>query len=403
MRMDDLIFGRPSRRTQPIIIIVFFLLLSVFSGLAQDQPVFEGLGGIDDAYKTYRSNSGRYVVISSNSAEALSLSRWIEEVAASFEKLIGRPLPFDRSNYFQVAMLPDKQTGGNADDFEIEERIVLDRKLWTLTLYDYYNLKRERAMEGLCGLFFASMMKTDAAGGAKTLPGWFVLGFSQNLYAVDKGKNSRMLRSRWQSGDMVSVQEIISADKPLQDMVACGAFVSWLLSFPSEKDIVNKLMNQVVTGDAVDKEWLERQLADDGSYSDIDANWDYWILGQKYKVYELGRLDVELVHELEAELLIYRSAYGKFLAADINRSLSFSDLIELKDEDWVSTECRTKISNIQLLGFGKAKEFREVTELYCEFLSALYQGKSSWRLKRMLRKADEALALLAGRLVGSGI
>ncbi len=74
-----------------------------------------------------------------------------------------------------------------------------------------------------------------------------------------------------------------------------------------------------------------------------------------------------------------------------------SHLIDLKKEKWVTEVGSQKVSALQLLSLGKAKGFTEVTTLYCDFLNAVVQGKSSWRLKRMLKKADEALAVMAGR------
>lgn len=399
MKTAESLFGH---RVEKFFVPAALLLLAVaLSAGAAESGLEEDPDLLLDPLITLKHSSGKFVVSGGDRPEVLSFMNWVEELVGRLEKLSQCPFPFDGPEYFQVVLLEKVTPQGSGDSLpqvEVKSRIILGERIAMLVIHDYRNADRARVMEGLCRLMFKELIRARAGDveNVPSLPTWFVRGISQNLFVKDKGRNNCDVSRQWNEGHILTADSILRPVGDAADFAVCGVFVEWLLSFPLRTTIIEAIIERTQSGKTVTIEWLSHELADGKEGFDLEAQWDFWILREKQRIYQLGRLDDALIEQLGAELLIYKGSYGIPWSSNMSEVLAFDDLIELKDEGWVPALCRRKAGNIQMLGIGKERGFAEITRLYSDFLLALSQRKSDWRLRRMLKEADSKWKELVG-------
>lgn len=361
----------------------------------------KGVPAIDFSVSSLKHGSGEFVILGQDSMEMLGLSKWVEEVVDRLEKKFGLEFPYGRSNCLRIVIRGNKPEpagsnevvtpgeGSNTGAIELTSVFDGERNVPTLIFHDYYNMDRDSAMEALTHFLLNGLVISNQT--EVTLPAWLYRGMAQNLFVNDRRKNNEKVSEKWKNGEIGTVYQILSPDVSIDDSSIYGVFVELLLSMPQDSAIFSKMFGHMAAGGTIDREWLEKTLSLPEKRFDLDGEWDLWILRNKSRIYGLGRLDVELIRQLKAEMLLYNGSFGIPDDSGLSGAITFRDLIELKDKHWIKDVCRDKTARLQLLGLGKAREFTDVTNLYCGFLSALARGKSDWRLKGMLESADMKL------------
>lgn len=375
--------------------LVIVLFVSCDFILAADESLGQ-TGVIDSSTNSvfnFRSISGKYAIAGRDRPEILGISKWIDEVISRVEKMISVDLPFNRTNYFRVVLDEvDSDNGQTQSAAEVTEKVIEGRNIPTLILHNYYNIDREQALSGLCRVLLNG--EIAERGGANSIaPAWLIKGLAQVLFVSDREKNNRTVATLWREGGVGSVMEIIESGAP-QNVAVYGVFVEWLLSFSKDLAIFDKILMKVSEEGNISRAWFSDFLAGIDSGADVEEEWDKWILSMKNRVYVLGVLNIDLVNQLRAELLIYRGSFGIPVYSEVARVVTFRDLIALQDKDWIPSVCKEKKLSVLMLAMGKSRKFADVVNKYCDFLDALNDGKSKRRLTRMLDDADNELRKL---------
>jgi hypothetical protein len=343
-----------------------------------------------------KSHTGRFFVFGSDSLLKLTLLRWAEEVTGRLERLLGFKLSFDnRKVRIVVREEPDIDSGFLGAHWSVVGSTVFQQ----LTISNYEMIDRETADEALCRLLLRGHVREQKSAQARPSrpPAWLSVGLAQNLYAGVRARNSRLVLDQWQSGRLPTVPAFLGRDEPGTGAVyraTCGLFAGWLMSAPGKAERFEKIFDTLAGGEAITTQWLTANMPGCNTVMDLDEEWDRWILRQKRIVYEPGTVFLEQVQQLKAELLLYPGFSDIPLMGDLERPITFRELIPERGKPWLVGFVKPKAARLRVLGVGRDKAFGDVIEAYCRFLEALPETGKAGSLEKLLNEAERSLRQL---------
>jgi hypothetical protein len=103
---------------------------------------------------------------------------------------------------------------------------------------------------------------------------------------------------------------------------------------------------------------------------------------------------------LKAQLLLYPADSGTGFVGSFDSPLQPAQLLSRRGEPWLPEAVKARCAAVMLAALGRGDACRNVASLYCEFFGGLVSGASDRRIRRMLEKADDALAALEKETAG---
>jgi hypothetical protein len=237
-----------------------------------------------------------------------------------------------------------------------------------------------------------------AVGTSTSVPRWFSIGISENLYPVSKARNSGQVSARWRAGRLTSVPGLLKAQaEPGKepDKAVCGAWMTWVFSRSNKAECFRKMVERIKTGESLSADWFVPLVPGCRTIMDLDEQWDNWILQQQHTVYEPGLVTTAFLSQLQSEIALYPGESGIPLSTNLARRIELRELVTRRNEPWIPLVARDKGISVRILATGRGKEVQEVLEAYGRFFDALGKKRTPTRtLKDLLSKADSALERL---------
>jgi hypothetical protein len=357
--------------------------------------------------KTSRSVSRPLAVVGTNVEETLAVLNWAEEAAGRFERVTGLPVSSPAHFEIRISLRP-ASTGA------VPAGVIGRTGAWVepgpkrfvqgMAILGVQRVDPEDADAELCASLLTCLAATrPLASGAPrvvpAVPSWLSVGLSQNLHANRKARNGEALGERLLEGRLPSIPSLLGAEGA-PDRAASGGLAAWILSFPGRAERLGAILDRVAAGGGVTPEWFATSLISCESVSELDEEWDAWVLRQKRMVYEPGVAGPEFLRRLRWDLAVYPGDPGVPLSTNLSERISFRRLLERRDESWVPLAARSKAVSLRLLAAGRGREAVRVAEGYAFFLDGLGKKMRSADLDALLKAAERDFARLANPAVG---
>ena len=352
---------------------------------------------------TSRSYDGRLWVTSADANIKLVAMDWARDVIKGVEELVGEDWR-SRNRQLRIKLIKtDDNRGRTRARISMSGGLVVHR----LAIQNEDRLSTEECDTALCGLLLAGYVihseGTSAliknyehliqSGTVNALPRWLYKGMAANLDVSRRARDSRLAHEAWQSGQIPMLGAFLDPDKgkkterELADAYA-GMFVDWIKSFPDREETWDRIFTRLYTGETITAEWLATCVPNCDSVVDLEASWDAWMLRQKRRIFQPGRVTDEHLLRLRSLLIVHPGDAGMPMSSEWNQRGDLRDMIEYRKAEWILPFAENKKLSLRTLALGKDNNFQSVVDAYCHFLDALVGGKGQRRLEKLLTEAD---------------
>ncbi|OVE74109.1 hypothetical protein BVX94_01570 [bacterium B17] len=363
-----------------------------------------------------RSSSGRFVVTGTNSIESVYISRWADKTTSKIEDMLNIKMPFrHRLVRIAISTTTGEKKGQKPPSWvTVSQGILGNRFEQGLVIYNYDNKKRDLA---LCHLLMngyvrswdfkkwplAGIQDDTPSYSLYQVPLWLSCGIKENIMPKDRESNSNDVVVRWMDGTLPPLSSVIVPQSRFNyaqktpDEALCGVFVSWLLSVPKSRVLFGDIFSRLADGKEVSLDWLAQKIPGCGSRTKMSEAWDWWLNGEKRRIYKPGTTSLAAIKDLQSELLIYPTNFGISRNSGLPKVVMLSELVNLRNEEWVKKAAASKSISVKLTAAGRGKDFIAVADLYCDFFDLLTGKGSKKELKVALAIAETARKSLIAR------
>ncbi len=359
----------------------------------------ELLGGL----RVSTSPSGRVVVIGRTPIENLQVSQWAEDLIARVGAVTGLPCPYERDRPLTLELRA--QAGGGAAS---EGAVSTVEPGARLVFNDIVRMPAERAREAVCGcLLSATLLRAASAGAAPEAapepPGWIVCGVARNVSAPQRAEDGRTVLDAWEQGRLDTLAVFLermgaggsAVPTGRLDRARCGFVVAWVTAGRGRGDAFSRLL-ATASGASTNAADLGSALAGTFTPVGLEEAWDRRVLREAHVVSRPGQSTAESVGRLRAALLLYPGLCGMPQSAEPYRTVGWPELIDMREQAWVSEFCIRKSNALRVATAGRGGEMVRVADAYCALLTGIRGGKSERKLKRLLDAAVAAEKELPG-------
>lgn len=374
-----------------------------------------------------RSANGSLLVYGTNDLARLSWLRWAQAVCDRVEDILDVPAPSGR---WTLRIVLQETPDPAIPRAFVKEDLTRETLVHRLYLVNPRKVDPDQCRELLCRAMlracaYARQNTATAAGAAGNglqvlapVPYWFSQGLAQYLDQSLRGPNSREVLQLWESGRLAPMSQLldsgISADgsgkgdgaagtagmvpggvvglKGRLPPAVCGLLAGWVLSMPKRADLVEQLLVRLASGEPINAVWLASILPGCSSASDVDLQWDRWLLRQRTMVYDPGRATPDIVERFRRQLLLCPGDFGIPQDKRLERRIGFRDLIPDRGQRWVETFARNRANSLQTLAAGRGERMQAAVDAYCRFLTALAEGRRVSVLEQLLNDAERLAA-----------
>ena len=365
-------------------------------------------GRMRSAPKVVTSPTGRFRVRGADTLETMDLASWAGDLAKQVERALRVPLPPVSQHNVLIDIVPagENQPAGVRRSQTFSSG-VLSQRLVVVGYEDADYADTERA---LCRLLLDAYVVSrwdpgDNGGNLSGVPAWIAIGASQSLHPGRRERDGLETVALWEEGKLGSVADVLaSASEESLPAAVCGFLVRWLVGLPGERPCFEEIFDRLAAGKTITAAWLVTCVSGCESVVDLDETWDLRLLRERRVVYVLhkpGTISDSVLVRLRSELLLRPCDYGIRLGDGPKRALTFSDLIEQRDAEWIRRAADGKCASLRLMAVGREKRLGQVVEAYCAFLEALGERKSPAVLESLLGEAERGLAELAAGMAES--
>jgi len=365
------------------------------------------------------THEGHFLTEGTNSLENLELRQWAEDVAVRVARTVGAELPHGEARVIRITINNDDPvSSGRVMAEEGMEKGVFVRRL---KIYNYEKIGRSEANEALCKSLLGGYVayrhpkpvdSVDEVSSAAymgtnslSLPGWFYRGMSRYIYQDMRAVDVDAVLRVWKNGRLKPFPEFLNGVEVEKDYPYAPVYtiiVAWIESLPDRHEIFSKMFDQLASGGALSPDWFAKNIPGCHSVSDVDEQWENWIIKQWRVVHRLGVATALQVEQLKERLVLQQGDVGIPLSPNSTRRITFKSLTEMKSDEWLQAVLKSKIWELRLLGMGKGRNFNDVVDAYCRFLDAVSAGKRASYVKDLLDKADKNLEELEAKVAESG-
>lgn len=352
--------------------------------------------------------SHRFAAAGMTSPENVSLITSAEETAAKVESFVGLAIPFAKGESIQMlAHWATNDPGGRV----IRAQGWVDRALsQKLIIVNPDRADQEDILEGLCWLLINRYVihrqdfdqKSSSLG---AVPDWLSVGVAQNLYLALRTRNNQVAIRHWIRNEAPSFSRIMTFESLPEGRWAekayCALAADWMASKPDRASAFESLFSRLARGDRITTNFMGVLLTGVESGRELEKGWDLWIAAQTQVRQYWGGVSADRLAALRQLLAAAPDEMGIPDGEGVPAALTLNDLTRYRDAPWLPLYAMRLNLHIRGLGIGEAQEFRDVLDLYGDFLEELTRPRrklgplplfraSPARLNAMLEAADKA-------------
>ncbi len=354
------------------------------------------------------SQSGRVVVYGLSSEESLAWAVWSEEVLERMTQWMGAAPPFSQDGILRVHL--EEHPAHLHGEVLVSQKIVGGYLAQEMVLSNPDALDPEDALEALSRLLLNRyLVEVRPQGSTQLLQAspWLGAGVAQNLYPELKTRNSRVMVSMWREGQRPTWEDLLQVgrDRPplREERAACGMAVQWLYAVGRGPEWIREAVRREAAGQRVTPEWLVARQPELSSVRDMEIAFDLWMAEQTRVRHPDGVVAPHGIEDLERALVIEGDRLGAFFRGVLPERLSLEDLVAMRYEPWMPQLAAMMEWRVRALGIGQAPGYRQVTEQFGDFFSALavaHRVKPRWWSREHLRVEQELWIRLAEARAG---
>lgn len=352
--------------------------------------------------KVYRSPSGRIVVVGKHAGANLLVGKWADEVLARFEDVTELTCPLTRRAPLMITIPLEVPADAAAPAVRRDasgKRLVVSGPMATGDIV---------ADAGLCAclldLWIANTANTPPAGRGSDdelpdtpVPDWLAVGIARNLYPERRAAAAGVVLAAWERGQLPPLLMCLTADTERADasIRACWAlFVGAIADAREGGDWLRDVLTSAAAGRGRGPASPRVRLFPELTPDEIEVWWDGVILEERRVVRRPGRLTAEGRRRFEAALLLYPGTFGMPLSHELYDPFPWEMLIARRDERWVPSFCRRKLTALHVMAAGRGRVLQETAAAFGAFLRGLADGESERVLRRALADARAQLDAL---------
>lgn len=348
------------------------------------------------------SPSRRFLVTGLDGGQAISVSRWADDVSVKLERATRSRMSF-RNREFRIRVsagsdLPAGRVGFN-------ERFSEGKFLQELVVENPGAADWEDVLEVYCTLLLNGQTAAVGAGGAvgrwrstEKVPAWLAVGLAHCIDPVLKSRDRRIVLEWRKSGKVPPFAEILKwhvlPPGRSREKAACTMAVAWLLSLPDAASRFRLIQERLAANEVLTCEWMVAQIPGSLSVEQAENLWTKRIENERQVISDPGVLFPDALESLKDQLVIRRGEYGVPADTNLPAVIELKTLVGMKKSEWIPTFCRAKSVGIKMASVHGSAEVREVGDAYCGFMSLLGEGGRDSRLLSLLARADDTLRRL---------
>ena len=303
-----------------------------------------------------------------------------------------------------VRIILRRQADAQDELINLKEEFIAGDLVQSLVVRDYHQVNAEEARESLCRLLLGGYLTSTKKRQSRRqgdvrirdhVPQWLSTGIAQNLDPGLREVNTIAAVRRWEKGRLMSVSGLLSFSSKdggkKVDPLMSSVFVSWLTGFKERKKRFELIFRRLDEGKDISAEWIAHLIPGCKTAGDVEDQWDYWIHGRRRVIYRPGIATKDTVRMLRDRLLLYPGNSGIPLDVNPGRMIRVSDLIGMRDEEWMRLFCQRKSDELRLFVAGRGDEVGTVVKAYCVFFDALAGKGDEKKLRNLLAAAEKSL------------
>jgi hypothetical protein len=225
-------------------------------------------------------------------------------------------------------------------------------------------------------------------------PDWLAFGLAHYIDSRLRARSGSLLVSWQEEGVCPSFSDVLKwrtlPRGPSAQKSACCVALSWLLAAPTSSSQLDRMFSRMAAGKSISPEWVATDLLAMESVDAMEDAWQRWTGKYRLPKADLGVLSSVTLERLRARLALRSGDSGIPGNLEPPR-MALADLIALKRSAWIPAFCAAKSLQLEMLAAGRPAQFRELVDLYRDYLDALRRRKRDRTLERLLSKADSAL------------
>jgi hypothetical protein len=241
------------------------------------------------------------------------------------------------------------------------------------------------------------------------VPDWLSIGVAQNLFLALRTRNSQVVIRRWLKNEDLPLSDIVNLEHlpagRWGEKAFCGLALDWFASCPEPAVVFENFFSCLAGGSEITTNGIGNLWMGRDSGRELEISWDLWVASQMQVKQYWGGITLDRLESLRHLLAAPPDEMGIPSGEGVPASLAIQELVEYRDAPWMPLYAGRLNLHIRGLGIGEAKEFRDVLELFGQYLDALARPRSGLRrlslfraspdaLNRMLSNAEKGLAAL---------
>ncbi len=367
-----------------------------------------------------KSSTRRFHIYGSDSVLNQKIAMLCEDVASGVERYLSLQVPAG-PGVFKVFLHSDEEVDSgrcitaaemadnkvcytirlvNVDGIEDVDLIrCLVRQLLNCLIYSHIPQDRVGNMR----IDLKGVLLRDLA------PSYIVEGLLGNILPGARAQAAADVLVRWRDGNLSDLDRLLAL--PLNstgtnivsdvsaDQAVSTLFLDWIKGWDRSGVILQRLTAVYANKSFVTTEDIRMLNPKFKGWQDLVLEWDKYLLGRRRSVLNPGSFDRESMDNFRNQLVIYPGLTG-IPAEDMKgrECLFLSDIIPLKNKDWVKDFAESKRVSLCLISAGRGAEMQDLAEVYGEFFESLGNRARDSKLRKLLALAEAKLKKISDSL-----
>ena len=253
----------------------------------------------------------------------------------------------------------------------------------------------ENVIRGYLALYTYVMRNDNYAGESTELPKWFIKGLAKQIDFSSRQKDINNVLYMWSNGYIPSIDKLITenAHLPMSNTAVASAVVAFWLDCGKPKERMATLFKKLANGEKWSPELYIETTRSNVSSQELNRGFDYWLLEQRFKVFQVGASSENLANRIITHLMfipgsgiVPETAGPKWVAQPP------AELSKFKKEPWAKKLAERKKRFLVVASTGRNDEFRAAASDLIAFYQAIIDGKASEEeLRKKCHEAEDKL------------
>ena len=371
----------------------------------QDKLIADMAERMNDSYGL--SNQDNSVIIGGialNHKDKLVLKNFVEGIRDQLAKITGLKFPssayrimiygvvpktdyvFENKSKYKINIVPDAMP--HHDVATIKITILHPAAM------DSHEFA-ENVIRGYLALYTYVMRNDNYAGESTELPKWFIKGLAKQIDFSSRQKDINNVLYMWSNGYIPSIDKLITenANLPMSNTAIASAIVAFWLDCGKPKERMATLFKKLANGEKWSPELYIETTRSNVSFQELNRGFDYWLLEQRFKVFQVGASSENLANRIITHLMfipgsgiVPETAGPKWVAQPP------AELSKFKNEPWAKKLAERKKRFLVVASTGRNDEFRAAASDLIAFYQAIIDGKASEEeLRKKCYEAEDKL------------